>query len=79
MIEMDNSVKYAVEVMIKDNTVVLGGEITGNVDLSNVIGINYTIGDLKMKSGKVSKVSDNKRFPGVREIFELPIYCELIK
>ena len=36
MIEMDNSVKYAVEVMVKDNTVILGGEITGNVDLSNV-------------------------------------------
>ena len=36
MIEMDSSVKYAVEVMVKDNTVVLGGEITGNVDLSNV-------------------------------------------
>ena len=36
MIEMDSSVKYAVEVMVKDNTVVLGGEITGNIDLSNV-------------------------------------------
>ena len=36
MIEMDSSVKYAVEVMVKDNTVVLGGEITGDVDLSNV-------------------------------------------
>ena len=36
MIEMDNSVKYAVEVMVKENTVILGGEITGNVDLSNV-------------------------------------------
>lgn len=49
------------------------------VDLSNVICINYTIGDLKIKSEKVSKVSENKRFPGVREIFELPIHCELIK
>ena len=27
MIEMDSSVKYAVEVMVKDNTVILGGEI----------------------------------------------------
>ena len=27
---------YAVEVMVKDNTVVLGGEIKGNVDLSNL-------------------------------------------
>ena len=50
-----------------------------NVDLSNVIGVNYTIGDLKIKSEKVSKVSDNKRFPGVREVFKLPIHCELIK
>lgn len=36
MIEQDSSVKYAVEVMIKDNTVVLGGEIKGNVSLNNV-------------------------------------------
>ncbi|MBR2412272.1 MAG: methionine adenosyltransferase domain-containing protein [Alphaproteobacteria bacterium] len=36
MIEQDSNVKYAVEVMVKDNTVVLGGEVTGNVDLSSV-------------------------------------------
>lgn len=36
MIEQDSSVKYAVEVMIKDNNVILGGEIKGNVDLSNL-------------------------------------------
>lgn len=36
MIEQDSSVKYAVEVMLKDNNVILGGEIKGNVDLSNV-------------------------------------------
>lgn len=36
MIEQDANVRYAVEVMIKDNTVVLGGEIKGNVDLSNL-------------------------------------------
>ncbi|MBR4891792.1 MAG: methionine adenosyltransferase domain-containing protein [Alphaproteobacteria bacterium] len=36
MIEMDTSVKYAVEVMVKDNTVILGGEIAGNVDLTNI-------------------------------------------
>lgn len=35
-IEQDSAVKYAVEVMVKDNTIVLGGEITGNVDLSNI-------------------------------------------
>lgn len=33
MIEQDPSVKYAVEVMVKANTVVFGGEITGKVDL----------------------------------------------
>ena len=32
----DNKLKYAVEVMIKDNTVVLGGEISGNIELKNV-------------------------------------------
>lgn len=36
MIEQDPKVKYAVEVMIKDNTVVLGGEISGDVSLAKV-------------------------------------------
>lgn len=36
MIAQDEQVKYAVEVMVKDNTVVLGGEIKGNVDLTNL-------------------------------------------
>lgn len=35
-IEKDKNVKYGVEVMIKDNTVVLGGEVCGNVDFKNV-------------------------------------------
>lgn len=36
MTAQDEQVKYAVEMMIKGNTVVLGGEITGNVDLTNL-------------------------------------------
>ena len=36
MIEMDSSVKYAVEVMVKYNTVVLGGEITGHINMSKI-------------------------------------------
>lgn len=36
MIEQDAHVKYAVEVMIKDNTVILGGEISGNVETVNL-------------------------------------------
>lgn len=36
MIKQDPHVKYAVEVLIKDNHVVLGGEIKGNVSLNNV-------------------------------------------
>lgn len=36
MIEQDPHVKYAVEVMIKNNTVALGGEITGHVKMDNV-------------------------------------------
>lgn len=35
-IEQDPAVKYAVEVMIKDHKVVLGGEVTGQVDLANI-------------------------------------------
>ena len=29
LIEQDKSVKYGVEVMVKDNTVVVGGEVCG--------------------------------------------------
>lgn len=36
MIEQDAHVKYAVEVMIKDNTVVLGDKISGNVETVNL-------------------------------------------
>ncbi len=36
MIEQDSHVKYATEVMIKDNTVALGGEITGHVSVDNL-------------------------------------------
>lgn len=36
MLEQDKDIKYAVEVMIKNNTIVLGGEISGNVNLDNV-------------------------------------------
>lgn len=36
IIEQDAAVKYAVEVMVKDNTVVLGGEITGDVNLARI-------------------------------------------
>ena len=36
MIEQDKSVKYAVEVMLKDDTVILGGEIKGNVSLEHL-------------------------------------------
>lgn len=36
MLEQDKDVKYAVEVMIKNNTIVLGGEISDNVNLDNV-------------------------------------------
>ena len=35
MIEQDKNVRYAVEVMVKDNTIVLGGEITSTATLNN--------------------------------------------
>ena len=44
------------------------------VDLTKVVNVNYTIGDLKIKH---EMVTTSKGFPGVREVFELPIYCEL--
>ena len=36
MIEQDSHVRYAVEVMLKGNTAVLGGEVSGNVSLKKV-------------------------------------------
>lgn len=36
MLEQDKDVKYAVEVLIKDNTVVLGGEISGCVNFEHL-------------------------------------------
>ena len=36
LIKQDERVKYAVEVMIKENTVVLGGEVCGNVCFDNI-------------------------------------------
>ncbi len=36
LLEQDETVRYAVEVMIKDNTVVLGGEVKGNVSLAKI-------------------------------------------
>lgn len=36
LIEQDPGVHYAVEVMIKDNTVILGGEVKGSVDMSDI-------------------------------------------
>ena len=36
LIVQDSSLKYGVEVMVKDNTVVLGGEISGHVSLENL-------------------------------------------
>lgn len=34
LIEQDPEVRYAVEVMVKDNNVILGGEVTGHVDMA---------------------------------------------
>lgn len=36
MIEQDEHVRYAVEVMLKGNTAILGGEVTGKIDLSKI-------------------------------------------
>ncbi|MBR2299641.1 MAG: methionine adenosyltransferase domain-containing protein [Alphaproteobacteria bacterium] len=35
-LEQDERVKYAVEVMVKDNTVILGGEVCSNIKLKNI-------------------------------------------
>ena len=42
LIEQDKDVHYAVEVLLKDNTVVLGGEIQGKTDISKTIRLSGT-------------------------------------
>ncbi|MBO7509386.1 MAG: hypothetical protein J6T57_03885 [Alphaproteobacteria bacterium] len=41
LIEQDPHVRYAVEVMIKDNTVVLGGEVTTSALLPHMFGLPF--------------------------------------
>ena len=36
LIEQDANLRYAVEVMVKDNCVILGGEVGGNLDLARI-------------------------------------------
>lgn len=36
LIQQDPTLKYAVEVMIKDNTVILGGEVSGYIKIENI-------------------------------------------
>lgn len=55
MIEQDQYVRYAVEVMIKDNTVILGGEVSGNVDMS---GITTYVRDAVADIGYDARYSD---------------------
>lgn len=38
-IKQDENVRYAVEVMVKNNNIVLGGEITGNIKLNHIRAI----------------------------------------
>ena len=35
-IKQDKNVRYAVEVMVKNNNIILGGEITGNINLKHI-------------------------------------------
>ena len=39
LIQQDSTLKYAVEVMIKDNTVILGGEVSGYIKIDNITEI----------------------------------------
>ena len=41
--------------------------------LMDIEDVECNIGDLTIKSRKISKISEDKQFPGVQEVFELPI------
>lgn len=57
LIEQDPRVKYAVEVMIKDNEVIFGGEVKGNVDFNLADLWDWTYAALA-KIGYTQKYSD---------------------
>ena len=58
MIEMDPYVKYAVEVMIKDNHIILGGEISGKI---NLLQLDKYVHDAICFIGYNDKYSDRWR------------------
>lgn len=47
--------------------------------LMSMEDVECIIGDLTIKSKRVDRVSENKKFPGVKEVFKLPICYEMKK
>ena len=47
--------------------------------LEDMEDVECIIGDLTIKSKRVDRVSENKKFPGVKEVFKLPICYEMKK
>lgn len=62
--EQNENVHYAVEVMLKDNTIVLGGEISDNVDVSEING--YVLAALR-------EIGYDERYYGIWGDFALNI------
>lgn len=76
LIEQDQNVRYAVEVMLKDNTVVLGGEVCGNISLENIeTYIKDALAEIGYDEDYASKWHENAIEPHKLKIMNL-IGCQ---
>lgn len=72
MIEQDKTVRYAVEVMLKDNTVVLGGEISGHIHSTPWKEyICQALAEIGYTSAYASRWGENSLQPDKLEVIDL--------
>lgn len=72
MIEQDADVRYAVEVMLKDNTVVLGGEVSGHVHLDQLENyVKQALAEIGYTSEYAKRWGDNALQPEKLSIINL--------
>ncbi|MBR1605200.1 MAG: methionine adenosyltransferase domain-containing protein [Alphaproteobacteria bacterium] len=72
MIEQDEHVRYAVEVMLKDNTAILGGEVSGNVSLKKIeTYIKQALNDIGYTKEYSSRWGENAINPDKLKVINL--------
>ena len=76
LLEQDPHLRYAVEVMLKDNTVVLGGEVCGHVHLENIeTYVKKALAEVGYDENYASKWHENAIEPNKLKIINL-IGCQ---